>query len=209
MKNTDHNIDIYQKLNEEIEGCKEIIEFQNSSAIKILYLKIMKWLKANYQNIIIFSGTVLTLFMFIKLLFSIIWGIYYLDIDVLLTSKQILVVGICIPAINWFYSTCFDYWSFQSRKLFGLTIVILNGGLGIISFALKVLLIFLMPLILRIPINPDITPAMVLSLGRTILSVIIGVYIGYRMGYEQKTKAYGIGGIILIFSAIELIVRYL
>lgn len=43
----------------------------------------------------------------------------------------------------------------------------------------------------------------------TILSVIIGVYIGYRMGYEQKTKAYGIGGIILIFSAIELIVRYL
>lgn len=43
----------------------------------------------------------------------------------------------------------------------------------------------------------------------TILSVIIGVYTGYRMGYEQKTKAYGIGGIILILSAIELIVRYL
>lgn len=41
----------------------------------------------------------------------------------------------------------------------------------------------------------------------TILSVILGVYTGYRMGYEQKTKAYGIGGIILICSAIEIVFR--
>lgn len=42
----------------------------------------------------------------------------------------------------------------------------------------------------------------------TILSVILGVYTGYRLGYEQKTKAYGIGGIILILSAIEIVIRY-
>lgn len=43
----------------------------------------------------------------------------------------------------------------------------------------------------------------------TVIVVILGIYIGYRMGYEHKTKAYIIGGILLIVASVELYVRYL
>ena len=43
----------------------------------------------------------------------------------------------------------------------------------------------------------------------TILVVIAGIYTGYRLGYEQKTKAYNIGGILLMISAIDIIVKYM
>ena len=43
----------------------------------------------------------------------------------------------------------------------------------------------------------------------TILVVIAGIYTGYRLGYEQKTKAYNIGGILLMISAINIIVKYM
>ncbi|MDY3765998.1 MAG: manganese efflux pump [Lachnospiraceae bacterium] len=38
----------------------------------------------------------------------------------------------------------------------------------------------------------------------TICCVILGIYTGYRLGYEQKTKAYVIGGILLAVSGIRV-----
>ena len=43
----------------------------------------------------------------------------------------------------------------------------------------------------------------------TLLFVVLGVYTGYRLGYEQKTKAYGTGGVILMVSGIDVIIRYM
>lgn len=43
----------------------------------------------------------------------------------------------------------------------------------------------------------------------TAFFVILGLYTGYRLGYEQKTKAYGLGGILLMISAVNIIVKYL
>lgn len=43
----------------------------------------------------------------------------------------------------------------------------------------------------------------------TAIFVIAGIYTGQRLGYEHKTQAYAIGGILLLFSACELIVRYM
>ena len=42
----------------------------------------------------------------------------------------------------------------------------------------------------------------------TILVVIAGFYTGYRLGFEQKTKAYSVGGILLIIGGIDAIIRY-
>lgn len=42
----------------------------------------------------------------------------------------------------------------------------------------------------------------------TILVVIAGLYVGYRMGYEQKTKAYAIGGVLLLVGAMDTIFRF-
>lgn len=43
----------------------------------------------------------------------------------------------------------------------------------------------------------------------TILVVIIGLYTGYRLGYEQKKKAYSVGGVLLITAGIDVVIRYL
>lgn len=43
----------------------------------------------------------------------------------------------------------------------------------------------------------------------TVVVVIIGIYTGYRIGYEHKRRAYIIGALLLIFSAAEMIARYI
>lgn len=43
----------------------------------------------------------------------------------------------------------------------------------------------------------------------TALFVIGGIYTGYRLGYEEKAKAHGIGGVILIIAGMDVIIRYL
>lgn len=43
----------------------------------------------------------------------------------------------------------------------------------------------------------------------TAFVVILGLYTGYRLGYEHKTKAYGIGGMLLLISAADVFFRYL
>lgn len=43
----------------------------------------------------------------------------------------------------------------------------------------------------------------------TAFVVILGLYTGYRLGYEHKTKAYGIGGTLLLISAVDIVFRYL
>lgn len=42
----------------------------------------------------------------------------------------------------------------------------------------------------------------------TVVVVIAGLYVGYRMGYEQKTKAYAIGGVLLLVGAIDTVFRF-
>ncbi len=43
----------------------------------------------------------------------------------------------------------------------------------------------------------------------TVIVVIAGLYVGYHFGYEQKTKAYAIGGVMLLAGAVDTIVRYI
>ena len=43
----------------------------------------------------------------------------------------------------------------------------------------------------------------------TVFVVIAGLYVGYHMGYEQKTKAYFLGGLLLIIAGIDVIIRYI
>lgn len=43
----------------------------------------------------------------------------------------------------------------------------------------------------------------------TAFAVVLGLYTGYRLGYEQKTKAYGVGGILLLISAFDVIFKYM
>lgn len=42
----------------------------------------------------------------------------------------------------------------------------------------------------------------------TVLVVISGLYVGYHFGYEQKTKAYAIGGLLLLVGAVDTVFRF-
>ena len=42
----------------------------------------------------------------------------------------------------------------------------------------------------------------------TVFVVIAGLYVGYHMGYEQKTKAYAIGGVLLLAGAVDTVFRF-
>ena len=39
----------------------------------------------------------------------------------------------------------------------------------------------------------------------TLIFALAGTFVGYRLGYEQRTKAYAIGGIILIIAGIDAV----
>ena len=45
-------------------------------------------------------------------------------------------------------------------------------------------------------------------LAATVIVVIAGLHVGYHMGFEQKTKAYAIGGVLLLVGAVDTIFRF-
>lgn len=55
--------------------------------------------------------------------------------------------------------------------------------------------------------NAKLRPVIVDILAATILLAVGGTYTGYRLGYEQRNKAYGIGGTILAFAGLEIFVK--
>ena len=42
----------------------------------------------------------------------------------------------------------------------------------------------------------------------TVIVVIAGLHVGHHLGYEQKTKAYAIGGVLLLIGAVDTIFRF-
>ncbi len=43
----------------------------------------------------------------------------------------------------------------------------------------------------------------------TAVFVTFGIYTGYRFGFEQKTKAYIVGGILLLIASADLVIEYI
>ena len=58
-------------------------------------------------------------------------------------------------------------------------------------------------------LEADLKAVLIMIICVTIAMVIIGLYTGYRMGFEQKSKAYIVGGALLIAAGVDVIVRYI
>lgn len=43
--------------------------------------------------------------------------------------------------------------------------------------------------------------------GLTVLVVVLGMYTGYHLGFEQRTKAYAVGGVLLALAGVDVLVR--
>lgn len=58
-------------------------------------------------------------------------------------------------------------------------------------------------------LETDLRAVLIMLICITVAAVIIGLYTGYRMGFEQKSKAYIIGGALLIIAGIDVIIRFM
>lgn len=79
-------------------------------------------------------------------------------------------------------------------------IIILAAITGIDAFLIGVGLAFL-----RTDLLNTIIPIILVN----ILFVILGIYTGYHHGYEQKTKAYTVGGAMLVGIGVEVLVKHI
>lgn len=168
MDNASRNI--YDILGEQIE---ELEKLKQPSAYNILLKKISVWLRTRYPDIIVFMGYAFAIYELLHMAASCIWGIYYLNAKALPNIKASIIAGVFIPGVVWLYSTCYDYWSFENRKIFGLTIVIINAGLVFESLIFRAASALLLPYVFKIPISPDITTGMVITLARCLMTLII------------------------------------
>lgn len=78
-----------------------------------------------------------------------------------------------IPVLVWIWSTAFNDWNYHNKKLQLLTIVITQAALIISGYVLSWSHTSVLSLILRIPINRNISKRMVINLARLILIAAI------------------------------------
>lgn len=174
-----------------INNPEEVInESLQPSILKISKQKAIILLKTKYQNIIIALGYILALHRLLNMVSSIGWGIYLLDERVIPNIMEVIITGVIIPGSIWLYSTCFDFWNFQRRKIIGLTIILVNFCLIVESVAFQLVARLLLPILLKIPVTPDITETMILTLSRCILTIILGLilYMLYRVILKNVFK---------------------
>ena len=57
-------------------------------------------------------------------------------------------------------------------------------------------------------LGTSVMTALIMIVCFTIFVVVAGFYTGYRLGFEQKTKAYSIGGVLLLIGGIDAIIRF-
>lgn len=58
-------------------------------------------------------------------------------------------------------------------------------------------------------LNAKIWPETAAVFLGTVGAIVVGIYVGYRFGYEQKGKAYVIGGILMVAAGAEVVFRCL
>ena len=56
-------------------------------------------------------------------------------------------------------------------------------------------------------LNTGLVAILIMVVILTIVSIVAGVYTGYHFGFEQKTKVYVMGAILLWMACIDVVVR--
>lgn len=185
------SIDIYDMLGAAIEEQTEYIK--QPSRIAVVFKKLGIWLKIKHLDILVGIGYFISLYWLAFIISRCIWSIYYLDYNIVPSLKISVIYGIFIPLFTWLISTCRDFWSYKNKKMLGLTIVISNASMIILSLILIASESLLLPLILKIPTSQDIAPSMVLTLARCVMALVqilsaIGIYRSiFKNMFDEKT----------------------
>lgn len=171
MDNNSQGVDIYEVLGKKIEEGRK--ENEQISSYDIFKKKIYAWLKKRYPDIIVFIGYIFAIYRLLYMGARCFWGIYYLNDSILPNIVTSIIAGLIIPGAVWLYSTCYDYWNFRIQKIFGLTLVLLNAAMVLLTLIFRFAATLLLPWVFKMPVSADVTENMVLALGRGIICLIL------------------------------------
>lgn len=97
---------------------------------------------------------------------TLIMAVIYLDRGFLDTNIVYAFVWCAGAVITWCFSTRYDFWNYRRRKLFGVNVTVINACIYITNLFENLSLLLVVPLIMLVPVNLDITVGMVISLAR-------------------------------------------
>lgn len=100
--------------------------------------------------------------------------ILYLDLGFLDGKVSNIMFWFMFPIVLWLIETCNKYFNYEGRKVATITIAVINSILLLWQIFTTLSLVLVVPIVMMLPTNKDITPVMVINLAR-LISVIIGV----------------------------------
>lgn len=113
------------------------------------------------------------------LVFRYIWCFIRLDRFIISNNVIYIVIAFVLPFAVWVYSTTMEYYNFRNRKLFLLSVCIINAFLVIVQPLYTLIWRTLIMRIMQIQINEAMTQGMVVNLARMTEIIPIGCSLGF------------------------------
>ena len=114
---------------------------------------------------------------------SIVMAVAYLDTGFLDWKAFDVIFWLFLPFVTWMVSTAWKYWNYERRKIFCLGIAFFSVILFLAQLFVTLSITFLVPLVMSIPINRDLTASMVISLA-WLVTALMGIIPGVAAGYS-------------------------
>lgn len=127
---------------------------------------VLQWLRPRFPIIVVAVIWAMISMHAIWMLATIVMAAVYLDMAFLDTSIVYAVLWIGGAAVTWGLSTRYDYWNYRRRKIATLNIAVINFCIYVALIFTCISLSIVVPLVMHIPTNLDITVGMVIALAR-------------------------------------------
>lgn len=170
VKNSDVALD---KLNSEYEEqMDEMAEEpeQEHGKVWIFFGKLHKALEKNLGRNIIIGVYAITVIRIIADLVMFMRGVFYVDYAMVPRNFFYYFFSIVIPYAVWIWSTkqSFTFFAFTNRKMRGLWIASISLCTVILNVMFLCTCMVAVPLIMFIPVSPDVTGSMIVNLARLV-----------------------------------------
>ena len=138
----------------------------NTPSFKEKRIIVIQWLRPRFPIIVVAVIWAMISMHAIWMLATIVMAAVYLDMAFLDTSIVYAVLWSGGAAVTWGLSTRYDYWNYRRRKIATLNIAVINFCIYVALIFTCISLSIVVPLVMHIPTNLDITVGMVIALAR-------------------------------------------
>lgn len=140
------------------------------------------------------------------MIFRYMWCFVRLDRVIVSNNALYLVIACLLPFAVWVYSTTIEYYNFHNRKLWLLSVCIVNALLTVVQPIYSLIWRSLIMRIMQIQVNEAMTQGMVVNLARMVEIIPLGLSIGFilyhifRVMYsdegKEKIGAFKLGAVV-------------